>query len=157
MPGKVIKYARDINDIRETRFTLYPDYEDQQRQFALALELAWRQGGWVVNLDELGAFHELKLQPMVDRLLQRGRSLGITVVTGMQRPAGITRNAIAQATHVICAFTDGTDLKNVVEKTSPKFEPVLHSLDRFEFGWYYQPRNAVWKGKIQDLLTAKES
>lgn len=152
LPGKLIKRARDINDIRHKSFILYPDYEEQRREFALALELAFRQGGWTVNIDELGTLQELKLHAFVDRLLQRGRSLGISVICGMQRPAGITRNAIAQSTHVICGMVDGTDLKNVAEKTSPKFAAVLTQLDRYEFGWYNQPTNSVWKGKVQNLM-----
>lgn len=141
-----------MRDIRHERFVLAPAYEDLRSEFATALEQVWLDGGWTVNLDELFALTQLKLTAYIDRLLTQGRSKHLTVVAGMQRPVGVTRNAIAQATHVLCAFQEGRDLKTVVEATSPRFAPILNDLARYEFGWYYRPNRQFWRGRAQDLF-----
>src|ERR1700759_3693265 len=45
---RVIRTARGMDDTRHDSFTLNPQYEHQRREFLLAYEKAWRQGGWTV-------------------------------------------------------------------------------------------------------------
>src|SRR4029077_11617073 len=59
---------------------LFPKRGQEAREFKIALELAYRQKNTAIYLDEL--YHAdklLKLRPIIDDLLTRGRSLGITV------------------------------------------------------------------------------
>lgn len=149
---KTVKLDRDLAQLRYTRFVLYPDYDGQQLEFARALERAWVEGGWTVYLDELPYLTGLKLTPFIDRLLTQGRSKDLTIVSGMQRPVGVTRNAIAQSTHVICFIQEGRDVKTVVEATSPKLKDVLPELAPHEFVWYYRPKRSYWRGYAQNLL-----
>lgn len=141
-----------MKDVRNKRFVLYPSYQQQRAEFAQALELVWRQSGWCVNIDELWYIdRNLKLGPFVERLLTQGRSKDITVVCGMQRPVQVTRFAISQATHVLCFFQEGRDLKTVTEATSPRLEKPISQLKSHEFVWYYRPTRQIWAGKAQDL------
>lgn len=84
-------------------------------------------------------------------LLTQGRSKGISVVTGMQRPVGVTRFAISQASHVLCFSQEGRDLKTVIEATSPRLAGPISQLERYEFVWYNRPTREIWRGKLQDL------
>lgn len=153
LPGKLITSAKGMDDIRESRFVLYPKYEDQRWQFALALEKAWRQGTWTVNIDELYQIDSLyRLGPLVNRLLTQGRSERISVVCGMQRPVSVTRFALSQAAHVICFAQEGRDLKTVVEATTPRIEDAVKRLRRYEFVWYYRKTRELWTGRLQDLI-----
>ena len=81
---------------------LFPKRGSEAREFKVALETAYRQKNTALYLDEL--YHAdklLKLRPIIDDLLTRGRSLGLTVITGLQRPVGVSRFAISQSKHVI--------------------------------------------------------
>ena len=50
----------------------------------------------------------------MERLLTQGRSKGISVVTGMQRPARISRFALSESTHTIAFFLEGRDRKLIL-------------------------------------------
>lgn len=153
LPGKLITKAAGIDDIRETRFVLYPKYEDQRLEFARLFEKVWKQGAWTVNIDELYQIDELyRLRWFVNRLLTQGRSEHISVVCGMQRPVSVTRFALSQAAHVICFAQEGRDLKTVEEATTPRISQAVAQLGRYEFAWYHRKSREIWRGRLQDLL-----
>lgn len=80
--------------------------------FRETLMRVFRQGYWCVVLDE-GRYltQDLALQTEVQLLLLQGRSLGISVVLGTQRPRWIPLEAYDQATHLF--FYRDTDQGNV--------------------------------------------
>lgn len=89
------------------RVILWPDMRDmagiyqQQEQFAEAMGSIYRRGAWCVYLDELRYLTEtLKLAAYAEMLWQQGRSLGVSVVAGTQRPARVPLTAYDQATHL---------------------------------------------------------
>lgn len=73
----------------------------QRDAFRDVLLQVYEVGGWTVYVDELDyVCNYLKLAPLVELLWRQGRSLGITVVGGTQRPAFIPLLAYDQATHL---------------------------------------------------------
>lgn len=159
LPGARIKTARDFGREDIDRYLLDPSYERQLIEFWNALEIVWRQGSWTVYLDELFYLTQLKsgtykLGDRIDRLLTQGRSKGITVVSGMQRPVQVSRFALSQSTHLVAFGAEGRDVKVLDEVGGRDFANTVADLGRYEFAWYYRPDRAVWRGRVQDLLPA---
>lgn len=156
IPGRIIRYARDMADVKEKTFTLYPQYYRQAWEFYQALEAVWKQNHWTVYIDELYYLEtQLKLGRWINRLLTQGRSKGITVVTGVQRPAFVSRFAITQSTHVISFQQDGDDAKRIAQSTSERLKNAIGNLGKHEFIWYYRPERKMVKGKAQNLQDGK--
>jgi energy-coupling factor transporter ATP-binding protein EcfA2 len=73
----------------------------QKDEFRKLLMNVYEVGGWSVYVDELDYIcNYLKLSPLVELLWRQGRSLGISVIGGTQRPAFIPLLAYDQATHL---------------------------------------------------------
>jgi hypothetical protein len=76
-------------------------YLGQKVTFQEALTRIYEQGSWCVYFDELDYIcNVLKLSPLVELLWRQGRSLGVSVVGGTQRPAFIPLLAYDQASHL---------------------------------------------------------
>lgn len=85
---------------------------DQRKIFKEALVTVFRQGGWCMYLDEARYVTEyLKLKEDVELLWQQGRSLGVSVLAGAQRPRHIPLLAYDQATHLF--FWQDNDESNL--------------------------------------------
>lgn len=66
-----------------------------------ALKAIYDSGGWTVLIDELWhATNILGQQRMIELLLMQGRSLGVSVIVGAQRPAHVPLVVYDQATHL---------------------------------------------------------
>jgi len=88
--------------IRETR-------ANQKREFGYAMEVAYEQGSWCVVIDEGKMICDtFGLTPEVEMLLQGGRTLGVSVIMGVQRPVKIPLAAYDQATHLFF-FREGDE------------------------------------------------
>lgn len=90
---------------------------EQQQEFHKALSDIYTAGGWAVYLDELRYICDtLKLGNYVEVLWQQGRSLGISVIGGNQRPRFVPLNAYDQATHLfVWNFNDKENAKRLSE------------------------------------------
>lgn len=150
-PGKLIRKAAAISDPRFDRFILDPKYEEQYDEFYKAFRLIWTQKHWLVYLDELFGITRLGLTKPIEQLLTQGRSMGITVVGGLQRPVSVTRFALSQARHVISFGQEGRDIKLVAEATSPRMGESIATLSQHQFAWYYRPTREIFIGRLQDL------
>ena len=131
---------------------LFPKRGREAAEFKIAMETAYRQKNTAIYLDE--TFHAsklLKLTPIIEDLLTRGRSLGITVITGLQRPVQVTRFAISQSKHVISFSQEGRDAKTIAEATTPAMEDVLADLPRHAFAWFERSTKQIYVGSLQDL------
>jgi hypothetical protein len=131
---------------------LFPRRGHEAREFKIALELVYKQKKTAIYLDEL--YHAdklLKLRPVIDDLLTRGRSLGITVITGLQRPVGVSRFALSQSKHVISFAQEGRDAKTIAEATTPRMVDVLEQLPKHYFAWFERSTRNIWTGTLQDL------
>ncbi len=113
------------------------------------MDLTFKQGGWLIMLDELYGLDRIGLRWWIERALTQGRSLKLTVMMGLQRPVGVTRWSISQARNVVSFAQEGRDIKTIAEATTPRIIPILERLGRFEFAWYYRPTRQLWKGKLK--------
>lgn len=84
----------------------------QQKAFAEALGIIYRQGGWCVYMDELWFIGQvLNLTRTVKIYLQQARSMGISLVVSSQRPAWIPVEVFDQSTHLF--FYRDNDERNL--------------------------------------------
>lgn len=110
------------------------DMEDQRREIGYMLEDAYEQGGWTVVLDELRYITDhLRLKQHVQLLLLQGRSLGVSVVSGSQRPRHVPLEAYSQASHLFLWRTnDRQDLRRIREfsgRINPaNVQAAIHSI-----------------------------
>lgn len=73
----------------------------QKEVFRNALHSVYRSGGWALYIDEATYLSDfLGLKKELSMLWQQGRSLGVSLVAGTQRPAYIPLYAYDQATHL---------------------------------------------------------
>lgn len=110
---------------------------EQQRVFHQALSDIYTAGGWCVYLDELRYICDtLKLSTYVENLWQQGRSLGISVVGGNQRPRFVPLNAYDQATHLfVWNFNDKENAKRlseIVGINEKEIAEVVRSLPKYD-------------------------
>lgn len=78
-----------------------PREGEQRRVFAAALDRAFDEGGWTINLDEAAYLvDELGLTRKLKRLWQEARSGKITVVCATQRPRFLPVTAYSSCTHL---------------------------------------------------------
>jgi hypothetical protein len=80
-----------------------------------ALRGAYEQGGWAVYVDELNyVVRTLRLQADLVPIWSQGRSMGVTMIAGSQRPAWVPLEAYSQATHLfLWATSDRRDLNRL--------------------------------------------
>lgn len=109
----------------------------------------WIQGGWTVIIDELFYVDDtLKLRSHLERLYTQGRSKGITVVAGMQRPVAVTRFALSQSAHVLTFRVDGRDAKTLSDATSEIIRKPAAELGAWQFVWFYRPKREYIIGRL---------
>lgn len=121
MGYKVIHDVRELHPDVTPKAILRPPWPDVSAKrlkalhaeiFGEALMTVFRQGYWTVVMDEARYLtHDLNLSDAAQLLWLQGRSLGITVVAGTQRPRWIPLEAYDQATHLF--FWKDKDRQNV--------------------------------------------
>lgn len=113
---KVVRNASDIRTPYATKYgvrgdarvILWPKYRHpsdkikQIAEFNAAFGQAFASGGWTINADEfhyLCALHP-SLKEWLETIWTQGRSLGLSLIGGTQRPRFIPLYAYDQATHL---------------------------------------------------------
>lgn len=138
-PGrwKRVARVRDINLEDNTHFLLRPAYNEQQNEIGAALLKVWSEGGWTVYFDELYYIEQqLKLQEQVVQLLTQGRSLNITAMVGIQRPAWVSRFALSEPTHIFCGrLGDQRDAGTIKSIIGSEYLDMILSLPRYKFAY----------------------
>lgn len=131
------------------RILLEPSFEDQWREFAIALDRAFRQGNWAVFVDDLPHVQELDRRHLllVKRLLIMGRSVGISTITAMQRPVDVSRYSIAEARITVSFMLEGRDVQNIKDSTSPLMAEVVSGLGEHDVAMFHRPTREVWAGR----------
>lgn len=151
-PGfKKIRRAEAMDDLYASRLLLTPSYERQAFEGWHMLERVWKQENWTVVIDELWYAEKIGLKEHIERLLTQGRSKGISVVIGMQRPAQISRFAISQCTHLFTFRVDGRDADTIKLATTPRIIPAIESLRGHDFAYYHRARRIVTTGNARRL------
>lgn len=112
---------KSLDPIQFPRRVLWPNAKQmdskalQKEVFHDAFEKIYVEGGWTVALDELWWISNmLKLDEDVKMYLLQARSLGISLLSGAQRPAWIPREIYSACTHLMFWRTnDEDDLKSI--------------------------------------------
>jgi hypothetical protein len=91
------------------------DARKQAQTIGRSLQEIFAQGGWTVYADELRYIAKtLRLSPLLELIWQQGRSLGISLVGGTQRPAHVPLMLYDQATHLFFwRDNDDANLKRI--------------------------------------------
>lgn len=90
------------------RLVVAEDHARGQDQVGRALEQIYKEGSWIVVLDETRAISDprspgLGLQPQLDRLWLRGRSRNISVIAATQAPRWVPSSFYDQCQFVWCS------------------------------------------------------
>lgn len=106
----------------------------QAPQVGAALRDIYRQGGWTVYFDELRYVTDfLGLKREVELLLLQGRSLGVSVVCGAQRPAWLPLTVYDQATHLfLWRESDRRNLQRMGELGGVDSNRIMRVLPKLE-------------------------
>lgn len=152
-PGfKRAETAKALDDARNDKLLIVPEYKNQARVAYELFEKVWQQKNWTIVIDE--AFYvqqRLGMQKPLEMLLTQGRSMRISVVIGVQRPVHVTRFAVSEASHVFAFRLEGADQKRLVELTSPRVVPILDNLPRYNFLHWHVPTASARKGEANAL------
>jgi hypothetical protein len=140
-----------MEDWRNNKILLEPDYRFQAREGAEMLEYAWSQRKWTIVVDEGWYAERLGLQKLMERLWTQGRSVKISLVVGMQRPVEISRFTISQATHLFTFRVEGRDLKTIRDSTTPRIVEPVHSLTGHDFIYFNRPGRFLARGNARRL------
>lgn len=137
---------------RGTSWRLYPSYERSGIEFKRAMDRAWVDGSWAVYVDEAYHVQAKGLEHDLVKLLTQGRSKRITVVSGVQRPAWVSRFVFSEAIHL---FTfqcgDKRDLKALRDGVGDEFAATAEGLKRYEYVYYNKVSRVMRKGTVRTL------
>lgn len=129
--NKVLLWPRAGKTIRETKAI-------QRRVFRDALDRIFQERGWTVVFDEEHYLcADLGLTEEVAMFHHQGRSSGLTVVDGIQRPKYVPLITFSSATHAFIGnTTDRDDLKRLADLGGVDAKILAQeamSLDYYEF------------------------
>ncbi len=105
---KVIReFPQYFDPITDRKLLLWPklkamgDQGTQRAAIGHALQTMFKQGQWAINADELSYIgNDLRLEPHLKLIWQQGRSIGLSLVAGTQRPAHVPLLIYDQSTHL---------------------------------------------------------
>lgn len=133
------------------RLTKVDQWREARPTYQRALERIYTAGNWSVCLDEARVVCDerrpfLGLAPFMRLLWTQGRSLGVSIVAGTQRPAWVPPEMFDQATHLVF-FKDGSanNLKTIgglVGLDDRTIREGVPALDKHEL-LYVNPRSGV--------------
>lgn len=110
LPGELKRVAFDDSQPKSAwyRLVVSDDYGRAQDQVGNALQKIYKEGEWIVVLDETRAISDprspgLGLQPELDRLWLRGRSRHISVIASTQAPRWVPSSFYDQCQFVWCS------------------------------------------------------
>ena len=160
--ARTIRTAEGMDDQRYSRFVLNPrprrrfgavaSARDlrvaQYAEFRAAFDRIFAQGGWTAYLDEVFYLTEtLRLGVEIETLLTQGRSLGISVAGGIQRPVRITRFLLTESRHILSFRLEGRDAKEFADSTHEMVRREVTTLPEHHFLWFRRP-DRLWKGRL---------
>lgn len=134
------------------RFIVAPAYDDMQRAGLNLFAHVYQDGGWTLVVDESYFAHAiLKLERPINMLMTQGRSKGISMVNGMQRPVHVSRFVLSECTHIFAFRLEQRDAKTIGDVAGDHFADVSLRIPRFHFAHYHVPTRSVAVGTA-DLL-----
>lgn len=148
----VVKTERDIRVKDGHRFRLMPEPSQSKVEFQSTFDRAWKDGGWTLYLDELFHIEHQGLRKAAETHLTQGRSKHITVVTGVQRPAWVTRFAFSEPTHIFCFRLGlGEDVKAIGRELGKDYAKQIEGLPKYHFAYLNKSTGNIKTGSIKTL------
>jgi DNA helicase HerA-like ATPase len=154
-----IEKASGIDDTRYSRFLLAPplgkfprQYEHQIREGHALVARVWKQGHWTVVFDERWYCEKfLGLEAGINMLETQGRSKGLTIVSGIQRPVEVSRFALSQAGHVFMFRGDNRDADTLGRATTRDIRTVVEGLTGHDFAYWHTRSRTIMRGNTRAL------
>lgn len=153
---KVVTWPPPAGVNRVLLWPLYRGPEDRPHQAEImrkALLGMFHDGGWTCFADELRRLTSMGLGPILEEWWQQGRSVLLSLVAGMQRPAWVPLAAYSQVTHLfLWRNRDEGDLKRISEMAAgvlPRKElvQIISTLGFYEFLYVDTARDWVVKSQ----------
>jgi hypothetical protein len=125
------------------RLVVYDELARAQDQVGSAIEQVYREGEWVVVIDETRAVSDprspgLGLQPELDRLWLRGRSRRIPVIASTQAPRWVPSSFYDQCQFVWCSrIRDDRAHQRIMEIGSMTRAHIPHIANIRKRRWLY--------------------
>jgi hypothetical protein len=122
--------------------------EAQRAAFQGALLRVFQTGGWTLYFDEVRYLSQtLKLANELDLLWLQGRSLGVVMVAGTQRPVSVPRNMFEQSRFSFLWRIPGRDDRRTASDDQGAARDVV-----FETAAILPPHECLFVDSEQDLL-----
>lgn len=123
-------------------------------EFQNALYQIYKAKGWCVYVDEAAFMtRHLRLKEELAMLLTQGRSMGITVVSGTQRPFHIPLECYDQATHLFFwRQTDKYNLRRMAQTAGLSGKVLLDEvpqLEKHQFLYLNTRSGVMFKSKLE--------
>lgn len=117
----VKEFPAYFDETQHAKLILWPrlkrmEHQDMQRRaIGHGLQTMFTQKNWAINADEVSYIsNDLKLEPHLKLIWHQGRSLGISLVAGTQRPAFVPLLIYDQSTHLFFfRDNDETNLRRI--------------------------------------------
>lgn len=145
--NKVLLWPKPDGTIRET-------YQKQRNIFKHALDSIFRELNWCVVFDEQHYMcKQLGLDVENAMLLQQGRSSGLSVVNGTQRPSWVPVVTYSSATHaMIWRTTYRDDLRRLAELGGVNMRELqsnLLTLDKHSFVYVNTRKGDIMRSRVE--------
>ncbi len=122
-----------------------PDVDDEHlyRQFRMAILDAYKRGNKVLLADELMGLSDLNLRRELVAIWTRGRSMGVALWGGTQKPTHIPLHAYNQAEHLFLAYDPDANARKRFDEiggVEPRMvRDIVMGLGKFQ--WLYIRRD----------------
>jgi DNA helicase HerA-like ATPase len=122
---------------------------EQEIEITRLLNGVWNAGGWTLLLDETYYIDTvLKMRKRLEAILTQGRSMGISLYMGIQRPVDVSRFVLSSASHIIVFRQDGRDSDTLGKASTTALKSVIDTLGPYEFAWFHRPSRRIWRGTL---------
>lgn len=145
--NRVLLWPKPESTIRDT-------YKKQREVFKHAMDSIFRERNWCVAFDEQHyTTRQLGLEVENAMLLQQGRSSGLSVVNGTQRPSWVPVVTYSSATHaMIWRTTYRDDLRRLSELGGVDMRDLqsnLLTLDKHDFIYVNTRKGDIVRSRVQ--------
>ncbi len=157
-PVKAIPRFHWNNKEPEHYRLIVPEAVDEGKMVVTtALDRMYREGNWVIVVDELRALTDprppnLGLQPLLDRVWLRGRSRELTLVAGTQAPRWVPSSFYDQPTHVFISRIRDTDVQKRAREIGGfdrSMDHVLNALPKQDWLYVGDSGDVVMHSKVE--------
>ena len=127
------------------------DRATQQRTAYDAMRQVYREGDWVIVIDEVRPLVDLKLTPYLVELWERGRSANVTVIAGTQAPRFLPGHLYDQPTHFFAGRSLDDRTRERLREIGGKSQTIraaVEGLRRHEFVYVNREREDIQITKV---------